>query len=49
MDDLALERGTAGQRSPTDRNGMLLEILFELGAATVISREMAGLANAAEE
>src|SRR6516165_12326201 len=49
MDDLALECGPSCQRSPTDRNGMLPEILFELGGATVVGREITGLAVSSEE
>src|SRR6201981_3708966 len=46
---LALKHGSSGQRSPIDRNGMLLEILFELVGATVISCEIKSPAIAPEE
>ncbi len=49
MDYLAFEHGTSCQRSPTDRNRMLLEVLFELGGVAGISHEMAGRAVAPEE
>src|SRR6478672_9891043 len=46
---LALKHGSSGQRSPIDRNGMLLEVLFELVGATVISCEITSRAIASEE
>jgi hypothetical protein len=49
MDYLSPKHGSSDQRSPIDRNGVLLEVLFELGRATVIGGEITGLAIAPEE